>query len=185
MPIYTRATHHLAQVGTGFEPQRIHNWSVEIPDLNENVNYMLAMSLVQGFLPTCYNEEVPMPYGNEVVYVAGQARWEMGALLCRDFIDRPATASLLNWRKSVYNPDNGAIGLAANYKKEVNLLLSGPDVQEEATDGAYGLRGWTLHGCWPIRVRAAAQGLDMTSSGIVMAEVALRYDRATAINYSF
>ena len=183
MPLYTRATAHLATQAGGFEPQRQHNWSFEVSGIGGDADsQVLALSLVQGFLPTGYNEEVPIPYGNEVVYVAGRAIWEPGGLICRDFIDQNVAAQLLEWRRQVYDPATGAIGLAASYKKEASIVLFPPNYDEAA--GATNTefqRQWKLHGCWPIRVNAAANGLDMTSSGQVMIELSIRYDRAEAL----
>jgi len=116
------------------------------------------------------------------VYVAGPARWEPGGLICRDFIDKDVAGQLLEWRRQVYDPATGAIGLASSYKKQASIILFPPNYDESA--GATNTefqRQWKLLGCWPIRVNAAANGLDMTSPGQVMIELAIRYDRAEAL----
>ena len=93
--LFTRAD-HLASVGTGWEPQRQHNWALELNLAGDND--IITLSISTGFLPVGSNEELPVPYGNEVVYVAGKAVWEAGTIVCRDYIDRPVAQLLLNWR---------------------------------------------------------------------------------------
>lgn len=179
MPLYTRATAHLAGPA-GFEPQRQNNWGFEvnIPGADPDT---VALSLVRGFLPTNYNEEIPIPYGNEVVYVAGRSIWEPGGLICRDWVDRACAKAFLDWRVQVFNPQDGSIGFAADYKRDASIILFPPNYDESSqARGGQFQRVWTLHGCWPVRVNAAANDLDQTSSGQVMMEIALRYDRATA-----
>lgn len=207
--IYTRAD-HLASQGTGFEPQRMHNWSVvfELPsgqpdgsiDGGGPALQTVQLSLVQGFLPNTFNEVVPIQYGNEEVYIAGKASSEEGRLICRDFVDQPTAAILLNWRRRVYNPQTGAINLARNYKTQASIILEAPNVNDLAsafgpaavgntiTDGGvdvsswYGdntyTRVWKLQGCWPVAVMPAAQGLDMGTSQTVMISVTIRFDKA-------
>ena len=68
--LFTRAD-NLASVGTGWEPQRQHNWALELNLIGDND--LITLSISTGFLPVGSNEELPVPYGNEVVYVAGKA----------------------------------------------------------------------------------------------------------------
>lgn len=183
MPVYTRAD-NLASVGTGFEPQRQHNWALELNLPGDDGDY-ITLSIASGFLPAGYNDELAIPYGNEVVYVAGKAMWDAGTIVLRDWIDRPTAKILLDWRVQVYNPTTGAIGLASDYKQDASIILFGPNVVDKSEAAVVGERVWTLHGAWPIRVSPAANGLDMSTSGQVMIEMVLRYDKATSnfINY--
>jgi|WetSurSiteA1Bulk_404760.scaffolds.fasta_scaffold00002_96 hypothetical protein len=200
MGIHVLAT-NLAQQNTGFEPQRQHNWAIEIPfaglsagsgaligllsraigiDLGHSGMDNIVLSLASGFLPRGANEEVPIPYGNETVYVAGKATWDAGALVIRDWVDVDVMGALVAWRSAVYNPATGQIGLARNYKLDCDVLLFGPNsVDSVFSDyGATYLRKWTLVGCWPVSINPAANGLDMANSNQVMIEMALRYDKA-------
>jgi hypothetical protein len=179
MAIYTRAD-HLASVGTGFEPQRQHNWAVEF-NLSPDADEVIKLSLVAGFLPSGFNEVVPISFGNETVYVAGKADWEQGQVICRDWVDRATAQALLEWRAQVYNQFYGSIGLATNYKRNSSILVFPPNARDGFEPDA-GVRVWTLQGCWPVRVNPAQNGLDMTSSGQVQLEVQIRYDKAFA-NY--
>lgn len=194
MALYTRAD-HLAQELGPFEPQRTHNWAFEVPLSSELAQDTIKLSLVQGFLPVAYNDEVPISYGNEEVFVAGKAHVEAGQIICRDWVDQPTAALLLGWRRQVYNPDTGAINLARFYKRTAYIVLYSPNVVDgpaqnintafvgpgfDIDPGVYYERVWELQGVWPIRVNAAAQGLDMTNSGMVMIECLMRFDKARA-----
>lgn len=181
MALHTRAD-YLAQQDGAFEPQRTHNWGVEIPTgFTANGQEVISLSIVSGFLPTCVNDEVGISYGNEEVFVPGKAHWESGQLVCRDWVDQPSAETLLRWRRLVYNPATGAINLAKNLKRDVYIILFGPNTQDPydnlGADGTY-QRIWTLQGAWPVRVNPAVQGLDMTSSNMVMMECLLRFDKA-------
>lgn len=156
----------------GFEPQRQHNWTLELHGLPGNESDLVSLSLHQGFLPVCTNEDVEIPFGNERVWVAGRANWEMGQVIVKDFVDRPVAAALYRWRKLVYNPTNGSIGFAVRYKRRASIVLFGPD--------GTGQREWELTGCWPTAINFAQNGLDMASSQQVFIDLRLRYDKAFA-----
>lgn len=178
MAVHVLAT-NLAQQHGGFEPQRQHNWNIEFALAPLGVDAdVISLALVGGFLPRCMNEDVPLPYGNETVYVAGKATWDRGQIIVRDFIDQPVAQSLWTWREQVYSPGTGQIGLAANYKVNADIVLFSPNSQE---NNASFERVWRLIGCWPMTIDFAAQGLDMASSNVVMINMTLRYDKAFAI----
>lgn len=196
MALFTRAD-HLAQQDGPFEPQRTHNWAFEVPISSQAAQDTIKLSLVQGFLPIAYNDEVPISYGNEEVFVAGKAHVEAGQIICRDWVDQPTAALLLGWRRQVYNPDTGAINLARYYKKNAYIVLYAPNYADNMAvnenfvgpmfnplAAEYYERVWELQGVWPIRVNAAAGGLDMTNSGMVMIECLMRFDKARA-NFLF
>jgi hypothetical protein len=169
----------LANVIGGFEPQRQNNWGLVVMGLpNEDI---LSLSLVTGFLPRRAMEEVPISYGNEVVYVSGKPGWDQGVVTVRDFIDRPTAKVVYDWSLQVYDPRDGHIGLARDYKKEAEVVLFAPNTREFAgVANPIGQRVWTLHGVWPSSVNFAQNGLDQTSADIVRIELVLRYDKAEA-----
>jgi hypothetical protein len=176
MAIYTRADHLATDVD--YEPQRQHNWVLELNLDGDDDS--IALSIVNGFLPTRYNDELAIPYGNEVVYAAGKMMWDQGAVTLRDWVRQRTAKLLLDWQVEVGNPTTGAIGFAASYKRDASIVLFPPDtVSGEGTETA-GEKVWTLHGAWPIRVNPAVNGLDMTTSGQVLIELLLRFDKATA-----
>lgn len=184
MASYTRAD-HLASIGTGFEPQRQSNFSVEINFRNLSLAGtdltgidVISLSLVGGFLPTNSNEPVPISYGNEVVYVAGKSMWEAGQLVLRDWVDRPTARILTQWRTQVYNPRTGSIGLATNYKTRASIILFPPNTPDIVVGAPPFQRVWTLEGCWPQQLNLAQNGLDQTTSGLVNIGLVLRFDKA-------
>jgi len=182
MGIHVLAT-NLAQQNGFFEPQRQHNWNLEITGIGDgNDAEIISLSLANGFIPQVANEEVEIPYGNERVYVAGKAVWAAGTVTVRDWVDRRTAAVLYNWRLQVYNPVTGRIGLASQYKKKAFVVLFGPNQDEigGVVSNPKMEREWELIGCWPQTVNYAANGLDMSSSGQVMIELNLRYDKAIA-----
>lgn len=198
MPIiYTRAD-HLAQQNDAFEPQRTHNWAIhmDLSGINDvsggAADQIINLSLMAGFLPKTNNENLTISYGNEEVYIAGKATSDPGQIVCRDWVDQPTAAILLNWRRTVYNPLTGAINLARNYKCEAEIVLAAPNVDDPTGaprqydqsnawmngDKNNYIRVWRLQGCWPMQVNAAMQGLDMTRSEMVYISVDLRFDKA-------
>lgn len=182
MGLHVKAT-NLAQQAGFFEPQRQHNWNIEITGLGTGADAdIISLSLRAGFVPQVSNEEVTIPYGNEYVYVAGKAVFAAGAIQVMDWIDRRTAAILYNWRLQVYNPVTGRIGLASQYKKHCFITLFGPNQDEiggVVADPKFE-REWEIIGAWPQTVNFASNGLDMGSSGQVMIEMALRYDKAFA-----
>jgi hypothetical protein len=178
MGITVLASHLVAQAG-GFEPQRQNNFCVEIPSLSGDKE-LITLALDTAFAPVVRNEEIALPYGNEVVFAAGRAAPEPGALILRDFIDQDVLALLLNWRRDVYDERTGRIGLAADYKKTGFITMFGPDSTQD-TPGVYGQRQWELVGLWPLHVNPASSGLTMNASGPVTIEMSLRFDKAFPI----
>jgi hypothetical protein len=169
MPIQVHAQ-HIAPASGLFEPQRTFDWSLEIHGLPGDDQQLVVLSLQAGFLPFGNNEEIEIPYGNERVWVAGKANWDRGQVICRDYVDRPVALALHTWRKTVYNPNDGTIGWATDYKKEADVVLTSPTGGSE--------RIWHLVGLWPVAVNFAENGLDMANNDQVRIGIQMRYDRA-------
>jgi hypothetical protein len=170
MPIHVMADHIARERIGGFEPQRAFNWTLEINGLPGHDKDVISLSLQSAFVPTCANEEIEIPFGNERVWVAGKANWERGGIVCRDYVDRPVAAALYAWRRLVYNPVDGTIGYAVRYKRHGSIILYGPD-------GTLS-RPWEVAGMWPVSVSFAENGLDMANNDQVRIGVALRFDKA-------
>ena len=153
---------HLSET---FEGQRKFDFQVDFDD------DILRLSVSKFTLPSGSNEEIELAYGNEKVWIAGQATYEASTLELRDTINAGTARQLMDWRYSVYNPNTGAIGLASSYKKTGSIFLLAPD------GSSY--REWTLVGCWPQAVKAG--DLDMTDNNIVLLEATIRFDRAIYI----
>lgn len=159
---------HLAPSQGLFEPQRAYNWSLEIA-LDDAGDQILIMQGLESFsAPTESNEEITLDYANEKRYVAGKAAYASSTLVLKDFVDMGVANAVIRWRRQVYNPETGSIGLARNYKKNADLTLMAPDQSS--------IRIWKLYGMWP--TEADFGNLNMASSDKVMLSLSLRYDRA-------
>ena len=159
---------HLAPSKGFFEPQRQYNWSLEIA-LDDAGDQLLIMQGLESFAaPSESNEEITLDYANEKRYVAGKASFETADLVLKDFVDMGVAHAVIKWRRSVYNPETGSIGLARDYKKNADLTLMAPN---QST-----VRIWKLFGIWPMAVKYG--DLNMTASDKVLISVTLRYDRA-------
>jgi len=153
-----RATH----LTTNFEPQRKFDFEIDFGD------DILRLSVSKASLPSGSNEEIELKYGNERVWIAGQANWEASTLEIRDTLDAGTAEILWNWRRQVYDEETGAIGRAATYKRVGSLFLLAPDGSD--------YREWQLIGCWPQSLKMG--DLDMSDNNIVLIEATIRYDRA-------
>lgn len=159
------ADHIAAEAGT-FEPQRQNNFSVEIalPGADKDI---LVMS-TQGFpLPNESNDEVEIQYQNEKRYVAGMYNLDTTSLTLRDYVDVDTRGAVMRWRKQVYDPATGKVGLAKDYKKTAYLVLTAPDGTQQ--------RLCKLKGAWPQQVTGGS--LEMSSAEQVQIEVTLRFDK--------
>jgi len=159
---------HIAQQGGGFEPQRQNNWSLEIVGLTGNDQDLIALALSGvSEIPGAENATVEIAYQNEKRYVAGQAVTGPFTLTLVDYVDQAIRDAIIRWRRQVYDPTTGNIGLAKNYKMTGNLILNAPD------DSSY--RQGQLLGIWPNKDPGGA--LDMNSSEKVLIEVPIVVDK--------
>jgi len=161
-----QAADHIAAEAGSLEPQRQNNFSVEIP--LDNADKDLVLMGLHGFtLPQQSNEVVEAEYQNEKRKVAGQVTVEEGSLMLKDFVDTDTRGAILRWRKQVYNPQTGQIGMASDYKKELDVVLQGPDGENT--------RVAKLIGCWP----SADPSIELTMEGSdkVLMEVPIQIDK--------
>lgn len=156
---------HIAAAAGTFEPQRQNNFQIEIPLSGSDKDY-ISMSLQAVPLPNESNEEVEIKFQNESRYVAGKYKVDASQLSIRDYVDQDTRGAIMRWRKQVFDPQTGRVGLAADYKKTAHIVLHGPDGSTE--------RVCKLIGCWPQAINGGT--LNMDSAEQVMMEVVLRYD---------
>ena len=183
MSVILAATSLATQAGA-FSPQHVNNWSIEIHGLSSDINGPIlngsdpmTFALARGFLPSVGVDEVPIPFGNEEVYVAGRAKYEGGNIEVRDYVDQDIQGSCVDWFSKVYGGvvgNFGVIGVPSAYKRIADLLLTAPDGTSQ--------RSWRLQGLWPVRVNFG--NLDMASSEQVQISMSLRYDRAVYMGSS-
>lgn len=163
MPFLVSAE-HIAGQGGGFEPQRKNNFTVVIPFMDT----ILQQAIESCPLPIDENEVIDIRFGNEKRKVAGPASFNDLQLQVKDFIDSPVMQKLMTWRKKVYDPATGKIGLAKDYKQKGQLIMFGPDGSSP--------RKWDLFGVWPSRDDPG--GGSMAESGNNMITFTLQVDRA-------
>jgi hypothetical protein len=164
--IETLGASHLAS--EGFEVQRTNNFEIQIDNVGDVRSLILAV--VSGFLPNESNEVISLNYGNTTITVAGKANANgSGSLVVRDFVQKDMEQVIDNWRKTVYDKSNDAIGFAADYKKHAY-------VTQYAPDGTM-VRVWDLEGVWPSAVDYGQVSYD--SPGVKTISITLQYDKAT------
>lgn len=157
---------HLAPgPGGKYEPQRTHNWELELQIPGAEI-VKLAIASMTGVTES--NEPIELHYGNEVQFVAGKARFEAGQLSVRDMVDVDVNQQINAWRRKVYDPQSGQIHYASEYKTEGDLLLLDPEGATRAV--------WHIVGLWPSSVNYG--GLDYESNDVVRIEVVMPFDRA-------
>lgn len=159
------ADHIAAEAGT-FEPQRQNNFSLEIPLSGTDKDY-ISMALHGFTLPQQSNEVTEVEYQNETRKVAGKVSVEEGNMVLKDFVDVDTLGAILRWRKQVYDPQTGKVGLAKNYKKTGYVILTAPDGSGE--------RVAKLVGCWP----SADPSFDLSMEGSdkILLEVPIQIDK--------
>lgn len=161
-----RSADHIAAAAGTFEPQRQNNFSFEV-SLGASDKDLIVMGLQAFPFPKESNEEVSIPYQNETRYVAGKYAVDAGSLVIVDFVDADTRGAIMRWRKKIFDPQTGNVGLAKDYKKQAYLVATAPDGTRT--------RACKLIGCWPQAVDGG--DLSMDSSDKVSISVTIRYDK--------
>lgn len=157
---------HIAAEAGSLEPQRQNNFAVEIP-LDNSDKDLILMGLHGFSLPQQSNEPIEVEYQNEKRKVAGQVNVEEANLILKDSVDTDTRGAILRWRKQVYDPQTGKIGLAADYKKELHVVLQGPDGSS--------IRVARLIGTWPSADPAVE--LSMEGAEKILMECPIQVDK--------
>jgi hypothetical protein len=152
---------HIAPQGGGFEPQRKNNWAIEFIIGNGQSEQVMTLSLKGSLFPKESNVKKSIKYFNETRHYAGSVTpFEALSVKYHDYVDRQILSALYEWRRMVWDPSTGAIGLASEYKKPGRLYFYPPNVVDGGSGAA---RTWRLIGCWPVSV--TTDDLDMESDG--------------------
>lgn len=161
----TLGASHLASAG--WEIQRKNNFILSVPGVGES-EQVLTLAIVSCALPTESNEVITLNYGNTNVKVAGTANTEGGTVVVRDYLQKDMEKIIDDWRASVWNKSNDAIGFAANYKKQARIIQYAPDGTYERT--------WKVEGIWPSQVSYG--DLSNNDGGVKEIQITLQYDKA-------
>ena len=162
----------LAHQGGGYQPQRKDNFAVLITGI-QNVD-VVTLSVSTFTIPELAIQQGKVKHFNETTFYAGsRTPTTGGSMTIIDYIDKDLLAILTQWKKQVYNPNTGAIGWAANYKKrgEVILLPPGTNAAAPGAVTAQGNRKWILEGVWPMSLKY--DELSMDDDGTTPAKITL------------
>jgi len=161
MPVIDPSASFIAEQAGAFEPQRKNNWAIEFTLGNGEQEKIMSLSLKGSPFPKESNVKKSIKYFNETRHYAGAVTpFESLSVKYHDYVDRQILAALYAWRREVWDPNTGAIGLAAQYKKRGRLYFYPPNVVNGGDSRA---RTWVLIGCWPVSV--TTDELDMESDG--------------------
>lgn len=157
---------HLAPAGGGFEPQRVFNWVLVLPGIDDPELIRLSVEKVQ--MPKLSTAVMHLRYMNEDVKVSGGASVDSNNIVCRDFVDRKVLATLNKWVEQVHDPATGNIGYASDYKKQATIQLLDPKGEVQ--------RSVTAKGVWPSSL--SFSDLDYnTDNGEVKITLVLQVDK--------
>jgi len=167
MPV-PQDSRHIANQEGDFAPQHQNQWMLEIAGLDGDAKDLIVLSLHSAALPTETSNIVEIPYGNETRKAAGKVTFEDIPLVVKDWVDRGTRKAIMDWRRSVYDPDTGNVGVPSAYKKKAEIIIMAPDGTLE--------RKCEITGVWPSSVNGGT--LDNTADEQVLIEVTLTYDKA-------
>ena len=117
---------HIGNAAGGFEPQRTNNFEIRITPPGGNAD-ILQLSIKAFPLPKQETSVIEIPYGNELRKVAGRTTYANLEATFHDYVDQQTLQELNEWRKLVYDPATGNVGLAWRYKVEGTLVMFAPD----------------------------------------------------------
>ena len=154
-----------------FQLQRKNHFEVQfIPtegsglDIDADLRFMV----VSFPLPKETTESNDVSYFNQTIKTAGKTTFETTTMVLRDAISYDTEKKFLNWRKNVYNPAEGTMGLAAEYKCQAQV--------REYTPNGEQFRSWRLVGCWPSGIDYGDMSYD--DGGEKQLSVTITYDFA-------
>ena len=163
---YEMSASHLAPAGGGFEPQRVFNWVLILPGVDDPELIRLSVEKVQ--LPRLSTAVMHLRYMNEDVKVSGGASVDSNSIVCRDFVDRQTLKVLNKWMEQVHDPATGKIGYASDYKKQATIQLVDPKGEIK--------RQVVAKGVWPSSI--SFNDLDYNiDSGEVKVTLTLQVDK--------
>lgn len=128
----------------------------------------LKFMVVSFPLPKETTEASDVNYFNQTIKTAGKTTFDTTSMVLRDTIDYDTELQFLNWRKQVYDPETGRMGLAADYK--INAVVI------EYTPNGEQYRKWELVGCWPSGIEYGE--LTYEDGGEKQLTVTIQYDYA-------
>lgn len=156
--------------------ERLMGWTNNLAEPKRTNRFELLLE--DDLRLTCHSVSIPnisvgqveIDRMHEKYYVAG-SKVEYGEVKLEfyDFIDNKAAKALLDWYTKIYDQGTSLMGYPQDYKKDITLLVYGPDHSI--------VESWLFVGAWPKTLdRAALAWKDGT--GVQNISVALRIDQA-------
>ena len=148
------------------EPKRLNRFELLLED-------DLRLACFSATMPKVAFEEVPIDRMHNVYKVSGsKVKYEDMTLKFYDFVDNLAGRAIENWHLQIYNLNTSLMGYPREYKRDISLLLYGPDHSI--------LETWNLVGAWPSNF--SRPDLDWKSStGIIEVTLTLKIDEAAIV----
>lgn len=123
----------------------------------------LRLTCHSATIPNFTVGETPIARMHNVYKVAGaQIKFEKVDFKFYDFVDNKAGKKIDDWWKQVYNINTSLMGFPGQYKRNLTLLMYGPDHSV--------VESWLLVGCFPTSI--TRQPLDW-KTGDAVQEVSL------------
>lgn len=153
-----------------FQLQRKNHFEVQFikNDAGIEIDPDLRFMVVSFPLPKESTEVSDVSYFNQTIHTAGKTTFENTTMVLRDTIKYDTEKKFLNWRKKVYDPETGTMGLAAEYKCDA--------IVREYTPNGEQYREWKLVGCFPSGIDYGDLSYD--DGGEKQLSVTITYDFA-------
>ena len=149
-----------------FQLQRKNHFEVQFD--NDLFDNEFRFMLVSFPLPKETTESSDINYFNQTIKVAGKTTFDTTTMVLRDAVDYDTEERFIEWRKKVYDPENGTMGIAEDYKCDAIVYEYTPNKEE--------FRKWKVIGCWPSGIDFGELTYD--DGGEKQISVTLAYDYA-------
>lgn len=141
------------------EPKRLNRYELLLED-------ELRLTCKSATLPKISVEDVQIHRMHNLYKVAGsKVTYDEITLTFYDFVDNKAGRKLDDWHKQVYNINTSLMGFPSQYKKNITLLMYGPDHSV--------VESWLLVGAWPKTVTRKDLAWDSTETQEVTLTLAI------------
>ena len=117
------------------EPKRLNRYELLLDD-------SLRLTCKNVSMPKINVEQTDIHRMHNLYKVAGsKITYDDITVNFYDFVDNAAAAAVEAWHKQVYDINTSLMGFAGSYKRNITLLVYGPDHSV--------VESWTLVGAWP------------------------------------
>ena len=145
------------------EPKRTNRFELLLSD-------ELRLTCHTVSIPAIKIGEVEINRMHEKYYVAAsKVEYEPVKLSFYDFVDNQASKALLAWYNTIYDRGTSLMGYPAQYKRDLTMLVYGPDHSV--------VESWLFVGCWPMDLTYGQMDWK-TGTEVRNVEVNLRIDQA-------